>query len=127
MNPSVKLKKSDLPKAWLKAFPEYKGRKFSVEIAQDVYLSDLHWGGGSRNYYSAVSLETGKAFPALVGSPFSGPVLEGSKVPLNASYVVAEHSIFQGHDMGITFYVHPEAMNQRTALVPVQARLLAAR
>jgi len=33
-----------------RVFPEYKGRKFTLEYGDNVTFWDLNWSGGSRTY-----------------------------------------------------------------------------
>jgi hypothetical protein len=90
------------------SFPSYGGRKFSFRPTNEVELQGGYWDGGSRSSWAAVRLNDGaaKQLPHWDPPQFGGP--QGTpKVTLEPGFVIAEHSIFQGKDMGITFYVHP--------------------
>lgn len=89
-----------------KAFPEYTGRKFRLEIGPHVTLWNTAWDGGSRSQYVAVDLVTGavsrpkaevvRAFPKSSRTP---------SVDIPVDKIVIEHTIFCGKDVGITIYV----------------------
>ena len=40
-----------------RAFPEYKGRKITVNVTGRCLLYNLHWSEGCRNYYEAIRLD----------------------------------------------------------------------
>jgi len=118
----VKLNGKDVPKAWKAAFPAYKGRKFSLQVSETVDMGQGYWSGGSRSSYVAVNLANGhrEAASSLLRNPFRGgadPKL--NDVPLNPGYIVVEHIIFCGKDLGLRFHVHPEAVKRIPELVGV--------
>lgn len=88
------------------AFPDYAGRKFKLNNYGSVNLAS-YWSGGSRDYFVVLSLDNGRALPVPQnGTMFDGPNFERFDIP--PGYLVVEHSIFNGRDSGITFYVNPE-------------------
>lgn len=103
----IKVNKSIILDLLSLTFPEYTGKKFFIKIVTDITFNNLHWGGGTRNVYCAISLENNVAKEVLVDSPWNCTI-EGATVKLPPGVIVAEHSIFLGKDMGITFYVNPE-------------------
>ena len=88
-----------------RVFPEYKGRKFTLEYGDNVTFWDLNWSGGSRTYYAAVQLNGDKArvFSAMP-APWNNP-LEGESVALSPNVAVVTHTFFQGKDCGIHILV----------------------
>jgi len=94
-------------------FPSYTGRTFKVDFTGRVNFHDTNWGGGSRNKYVVISMDTGETKGVYVPAPWVNPV-EGKTVELTEDLVVAVHSIFCGKDCGVTFYAHP---NRQRALV----------
>jgi len=94
------------------AFPEYKGRKFRVDVKIPTSL-ESYWGEGSRNYFVFVELDTKKTF--LVHS--NHPAFEANQPSklnpqhLPSNVVVVEHSIFCGKDSGITIHCKPEQLS----------------
>lgn len=114
-----KLAGKDIPKAWKATFPQYKGRTFSLRVSETVDMGNGYWSGGSRSTYRAVNLQTGAIENAstVLRNPFAGgadPAL--CAVPLNPAYVVVEHVVFCGKDMGLRFHVHPAAMQNLSCL-----------
>lgn len=106
MNPTMKVKKSDVRPILMASFPGYNGRKFQVEFTDAVWFSDTNWGGGSRTYYRFVNMDNGMNAALSVPAPWNNPY-EGQRMELPENIVVVAHSIFCGQDMGITFYAHP--------------------
>jgi len=86
-------------------FPNYKGRKFRIEFTKTVTFHDTNWGGGTRNYYAAVTAD-GRAGNMHVPAPWVNPV-EGKTVPLPPDVLLVEHAIFCGKDLGIRIYANP--------------------
>lgn len=89
----------------------YNGKKFAAQVCDSVSLTNTWWDGGSRNSYSAYSLETGQFVsniaPASAPSAF-GNDYNGAQFDIKPGIVVIKHSVFCGKDMGLTFYVNPE-------------------
>ncbi len=114
-----KLKGSEVPQAWKNAFPNYKGRKFGLEISETVDMGNGYWSGGSRSEYRTVALSSGQLNYANEGikNPFGmGSRPELYAVPLSTNHVVVEHVIFCGKDFGLRFHVHPDAVKMIPAL-----------
>lgn len=95
---------TELKKIAKQAFPDYKGRKYAINQKGSLTLYNTNWGGGSRNYYTAYNYENGKFAPLANYSPWFNPA-EGSTVVIPPFCCVIEHSIFCGHDCGITIYL----------------------
>jgi hypothetical protein len=104
------LEPNDVPSR-LRGVMGYSGRKFQANITTEVTFTGTNWSGGSRSRYTAVRLADGECGKAFGGSdmpaPWSNPV-EGKTVEIPAGVVIVEHCLFQGKDLGLTFYVRPE-------------------
>ena len=105
MTNNISKETKQLVKALAKmAYPDYNGRKFSVEVTRSYYLSN-YWDGGSRNYCVAVDLSTGKIVDPSEESknPFTNSAHTCVVVPQGVG--ILEHSFYCGKDMGIRLYV----------------------
>ncbi len=85
-----------------RAYPEYKGRKFKVSSCKTYFMSD-YWSEGSRNYVVAVNLATGDIVhpTQLAHNPYNPAAVSSFRIP--AGVALIEHSIFCGHDCGLTW------------------------
>ena len=86
-------------------FPEYKGRTLAVEFRERLTFYQTYWDGGSKNKYAFVRADGAKA-----SLPTQNPwttVIEGQQIDMQSDVIVAKHTIFCGHDCGVTFYAHP--------------------
>jgi hypothetical protein len=101
----MKINKAQAQPVLSKTFPDYKGRKFSVEFVNSVTFYDTNWSGGTRNKYAFLA-SSGETATFNAPAPWSNPV-EGKTVELPENVIIAEHTIFCGKDLGITFYMHP--------------------
>lgn len=107
---SLKVKKGDIAHLLRETFPDYTGRKFRVEARESMTLRDLNWSGGTRSSYAVVTLDgqaVGNTDDVALRHPMHNVHVEGASVPMRPGMVIAEHSIFCGVDLGVTFYVHP--------------------
>jgi hypothetical protein len=96
----------------------YSGSKFRAEPSESVFIpfdAGL-WDGGSRAYYSAIELSTGRALPipGQSSAPWDKSRTE-LRVDLKPGFAIVCHRMFKGTDMGLTFYVHPADI---AALIP---------
>ena len=102
----IKLKSRDVPKH-LRG--QYTGRKFSIQgVTQVTIPSDANvWGGGSRARYYAIRLSDGAE--VILGSSAApwDPIRKDKTITMTPDIAIVRHSIFQGHDMGLEFHVHP--------------------
>ena len=89
------------------AFPDYTGRKFFVEYKESITLYDLNWGGGTRNYYKVICLDTLELNPVSVKAPWIENK-EGETVRIPKGFIIIKHSFFCGNDCGITIFINPE-------------------
>lgn len=88
-------------------FPEYPGRRITlvVENAPLTHYLRNYWDGGSRTYYRAVDLATGRVVDAAwcTSNPLRSEAHGGFTLPRGVALV--EHTIFCGRDLGITISV----------------------
>jgi hypothetical protein len=87
-------------------YPAWTGRKIRATVKNFITFYNTNWGGGTRNEYRTFELASGRGRALWVSAPWRNPV-EGTTHPIPAGWVVVEHQIFQGHDMGITLHVNP--------------------
>jgi hypothetical protein len=85
---------------------ETRTTRFKI-IARATYTMCDYWDGGSREYCRAINLSTGE-----IRQPFDGALipwrgLANATFPIPAGVGILVHSIFCGHDRGITLYVAP--------------------
>ena len=91
-----------------RAFPEYKGRKFSVSVVQGPLNCASYWSEGSRDYFRFVRLADGEVSAEVPAqSAFDRPIGGIDRVELPAGFVCVEHS-FRGNRQWITVHVHPD-------------------
>jgi hypothetical protein len=104
----VKVTKAQVRPIVDEAFPNYSGRKFTIEFTAQVTFYDTNWSGGTRNKYVAVRADGGhlisKGYSAP--APWANPV-EGRTIDLPVDVLIVKHSMFCGTDVGITIYAHP--------------------
>ena len=90
-------------------FPDYKGRTLSARVATTLTPYDLNWGGGSRNSYRAVVLDTSDVRGIDPRAPWAEP-REGVEFDIPVGVVIVQRSFYCGQDCGLTFYAHPDTM-----------------
>jgi hypothetical protein len=101
----------------------YNGTKFRVEVIKDTifHMHDTSWSDGSRTSYALFNID--KMATAIL--PNFHPVFDGQVIPnkieVAPGYIVVEHSIFRGKDMGITLHVHSD--NYKVFELPIVAEL----
>lgn len=90
----------------------YRKRKVIVVSTTSVILSNLNWQGGTRSTYHTMDIVSGKV---LTQSQLSIPYpmnneAEGAKIMIPEGIAIIETGVFQGEDMKMRIYVHPENM-----------------
>ena len=103
----MKVKKSAVWGLVEKAFPQYKGRKFFVDLSGRVGFSNTNWGGGSRNIYIGMNLGNLAKQEFFAPAPWKNPV-EGCHAEIPPGFCVIENSVFCGALAGITVYINPQ-------------------
>ena len=109
MNKTITLTRKQAAKIISLSYPDYKGRKITVEFSDTVSFYDTNWGGGSKNYYTALGLtENGElvARQYIAPAPWNNTV-EGTTVALPTNALIVERSFFCGKETGLTIYVNP--------------------
>ena len=86
-----------------RAFPSYRGRRFTVIVSDRARRLASYWDGGSRDTFAVV--QGGQVICPPTWAPYGG---EGAPdyVPV-AGAVLVEHSFFMGKAFGCTIYLHP--------------------
>lgn len=87
-----------------RAFPDWRGHKVRLTERPHYTMNDS-WSGGSRDFCQAVELATGRLLPHADMAPWDP--LSTSTLTIPEGFAIIEHSIFQGHDVGVTLYVRP--------------------
>jgi len=91
-------------------FPNYNGRKFSVQAQNFPLDVRSYWDGGSRDYFAFYCLSTGSAVPMPEQGLNNKPMPGADRVTLPDGIICVERSYFQGKDCGITIHVNPANM-----------------
>lgn len=92
-----------LKKLGKKLYPDYRGRKFGVSFRKDYWLQD-HWNEGTRHYVRAIKIEGNdiKVMDHFNFNPLSDTRAHQTFIIPKDVFLV-ERTIFQGHEIGITF------------------------
>lgn len=103
---TIYLEPKDVPTTLRRA---YAGKKFAAEVCEEVRIpTDAGlWSGGSRDFYSAISLTTGQAIPLPGQDTAPWGNRQTQMVKLAPDFAIVRHTIFCGKDLGLTFYLHP--------------------
>lgn len=108
----MKISTSQYPKLvsfMKKIYPEYKGRKFFLETTDSTFDTTSYWDGGTRTYYKFVKYD-GTVMTLPETHPFIQHTKENREAQLVQGLVCVKHSIFCGHDCGLTIMLHPSDM-----------------
>ena len=89
----------------------YSGKTFRAQVCESVTIPAQSgtWSGGSRDTYQAIELATGRA--AVASDNVSAPWDKERKdvtIALRSGFAVVKFTMFQGKDLGLTFFVHPD-------------------
>ena len=86
-------------------FPEYKGRK--IRLSDDFPEKfESYWNEGSLNFYAFYDLASKRKMDVQSNHPFFEENAPRNFVNCPPNVVCVEHTIFCGHDLGITIYVN---------------------
>jgi len=105
MDTKIKVKKSQVAQIVNKTFPEYKGRSFYIEFTDAVTLWDTNWSGGTKNSYAALNWD-GQVKHNPTPAPWMNQ-MDGETVTIGPDVLLVKHTVFCGHDLGITIYANP--------------------
>ncbi len=89
-------------------FPDYTGRKITVEPKERITFYDCNWSGGTKNEYKAIRND-GETSTLPTPAPWVNP-FEGKTVDMRPDIIIVEHSYFCGKDIGITIHIHPDLL-----------------
>jgi hypothetical protein len=101
----MKLSKKQANPIVFKVFPDYKGRKYFLELVDKVTFYDTNWSGGTRRKYKIIRTD-GKQMDFKAPAPWVNPV-EGKTFDIAEGIAVVCWSIFCGRDCGVTVYLNP--------------------
>jgi hypothetical protein len=90
----------------------YTGKKFHAILTEEISIpSDAGlWSGGSREQYYLVEISTGRSIPTpSQGTAPWDKARHSYQGTLPEGVALVCHSMFCGKDMGLTFYVRPDA------------------
>jgi len=103
-----------------RAFPDYTGRRFSVEPFTHPLTTPSYWDGGCRDYWCLVNLATNRTWMVPEnGTPYvnRGKTFKVGRLPENVALVRHYHGRFEA----ITIYLNPA--NIRADLLPQKPSL----
>lgn len=90
------------------AYPEYRGRRIRLVVANHPLNVKSYWDGGSRDYFRFVRLADMDVLPVPVQSAFDKQIPGAEAVTLQPGIVCVEHSIMCGKDRGLRIHTHPD-------------------
>jgi hypothetical protein len=91
------------------AYPEYTGRKFRMEVCDHEFETHSYWDGGTRTTYTFVRADGKMMEVDSMSAPWE-QYKENRKAKLVPGLACVEHTIFCGHDVGLTIMFHPDDM-----------------
>lgn len=103
---TIYLEKKQVPSNLQNLFG-YRGNKFKYVVTDSVSIINTQWDGGSRNSYMLINLSTMET-KKLVDYAFQHNQGAMPDVELQPNTMVVKRIIFQGKDLGLCFYVHPD-------------------
>jgi len=93
----------------------YNGKKFKAIVCEQITIPGEAglWSGGSRDSYYAISLDgDGNGKMVQASDNFSAPWSRDRQDrthQMRPGMAIVKHTIFQGQDLGLTYYVHPDS------------------
>lgn len=101
----------------------YSGKQFRAQVCEQVTIpcdAGL-WSGGSRDHYSAMDISTGRQLPipGQSAAPWDA-TRRDIPVTIKPGFAIVRHTVSQGKDLGITFFLHPE---NAAAMLPAPIEL----
>jgi hypothetical protein len=110
----MKILKSKYPKLvdlMTKIYPDYKGRKFYLEITSEEFDTTSYWDEGSRTYFIFVK-SNGETLHLPETHPFYQTTKENRIAKLSPGIACVKHAFFCGFDCGLTLMLHPSDVPQ---------------
>ena len=91
--------------------PGYRKKEATLQVSEDICLSNTYWDGGSRSTYTAVDLASGRSKGAPQYDPpqFGGPV-GAPRVTIPEGVAIVETGIFMGKTATAKVVVNPSNM-----------------
>ena len=108
MTTTITVRKAEVAELLAAAFPEYRGRKFKVEIAETVWV-DRMGGGGSYAEIIAIYLDHDTREWRGVKPTLSEMEAPCGYIATKPHLIYAVHEMFCGKDAGVTFHLHPSS------------------
>jgi len=108
MSTTITVRKAEVRELLAAAFPEYRGRKYKVEIAETVWI-DRIGGGGSSDEIVALYQDNDIGMWCTARPTVSEMQAPCGYLPIKPELIYAVHSMFCGRDIGVTFHVHPRS------------------
>ncbi len=100
-----------------RAFPDYKGRRFTVEVFQGPMALHSYWSGGSRDYFAFVSMAgLGRLGVPENGTPWNPPLGDLVELPPNVALIRRTMGSYES----VTIYVRPENLNSFSLPAPAE-------
>jgi hypothetical protein len=99
----------------------YRKRACYIVPSETITLQGLNWSGGSRNSYTAATLDgrpLGNAHHHHSPAPWFNAA-EGARLPIPPGACVIQHGTFCGRDSVAYIYVNPADMPRVLPGVPV--------
>lgn len=98
-----------------RTYPDYKGRKFYIEVQANEFSTISYWDGGSKDYFKFVRAD-GKMLQVDSNTHPSLQYKENRTTKLCPGLACVRHSFFCGHDSGLTLMLCPEDMPKAIVL-----------
>ena len=89
------------------AYPNYRGRTIKINYTESVNMAS-YWDGGSRDYFEIVRLSDCQCMSIPAQSAFDIRLEGVDNFTIPEGFVVVEHSIFCGKDLGLTIHARPD-------------------
>jgi len=106
----MKISKSQYPKLvelMQKVYPDYKGRKFYLEVSDQEFSTVSYWDEGSRTYYIFIDANDNSLHLPNT-HPFYQHNDENRTAKLVPGIACVKCTIFCGRELGLTIMFHPE-------------------
>jgi hypothetical protein len=112
------------------AFPDYNGNKCRVEFTESSVNMSSYWDGGTRSYFAIVRLSDCQVMSIPQQSAYDKQLRGVDSFDIPAGFVVVEHIIFCGKDMGLKIHARADGSNllpeATTGLTELETRVLIA-
>ena len=93
------------------SYPDYKGRKFFIQVCVESIDTTSYWDSGSRTYFKFIRSD-GKTMSPLEQAPWK-QTEENRTIKLQQGLACVTRAISCGYECGLTMYLHPSDMPKR--------------